>query len=229
MAISVSSTAAQTPAGRSFSSIKREVLDFVQATDSPRLNDIAGRAVNSAIDRVNIDVWEWLLTRETLTLVADDPDYPMATAHKKSRALFRLNTSSERDGRLSYLEPKVMYNEYPRAVGSGDPHVYTVRYDASAGWVVFFNRPPSSSFVTLYPTMEHHYYARMQRFAGDSETLGDLKAPPELAAYLVWQGRHAIATIHGLSSSLVREAKFEAARIYNDLRRDNNDTMPDWE
>jgi hypothetical protein len=229
MSIAVASSTAQTPAVPNFASLKRFVLDYLQQLDSPRNLDAAGRGINAALDRINMRVWNWSITYETLTLVADDADYAVDAAVKKPRKLLRLNSSSERDGWYHFKPPKTFLDEHPSATTSGTPTVYTVRRDPTAGWVVLFDVPPASGHVTTYPTARFHYYARVQHFTDDGDNLGDLNVPPEVWAYLGWQARHDMASAHAVSPTAIREASSQAAFLFRQLERDDRNEYTDWE
>jgi len=226
MSVAVGTTAAQTPLQPNFGGLKGQVAGYVQGKSLPAVLTDAGAAINSAINKINTKTWHWLNRQETLTLVTDQRTYTIAANFKKPYSLFRLDSNSKQQGRLVFQIPALFFaTEWSDAI-SGAPEHYTVR-NAPDDRLLTLSVPPSSTFVASFPTLQLSYYARLARFSDDGDTIGDLKAPPEVAEFLDWYAKWKVASTRG-SASQIRTANTAWKEIWRDLRTDDFDEQSDY-
>lgn len=226
MSVAVGTTTAQSPRNKNFGGLKSYVAAYVQGQNLSGVLSDAGMAVNSAIDYLNTTRWNFLHSSETLTLTASTASYTVAADLKRPLKLYRLNSSSERQGQINFKEHGVFFDELHSQTGDGFPTYYTI--PSSASRTLILDRAPDAAFVSQYPTLELRYYARILHFGSDGDTIGDLKAPPEVWTFLAWYARWDLACTRG-SASQVTVAERHWNRLYDKLRADNFDTLTDWD
>ena len=194
MSIAVGTTTAQTPLQANFGGLKKVVAAYVQGANITSILNDAGASLNAAIDKINTKEWNWLNREVTLSLANDTRTITIPANFKKPRKLTKRDTNGKTVGRYIFQIPKEFANSDWNDVNSGSPMHYTVR-NPSDDRLLTFSVPPTSSFVTTWPTARMTYKARMQHFSDGNDTLGDLGVPPELRNFLVWYARWEIATI----------------------------------
>lgn len=225
MGIGVGTSSAQTPLNRNFGGMKKYVAAYVQGAQLTSVLADAGAAINGAVDFVNMNRWKFLHKSDTITLTADTASYTTPADLKRPLKLYRLNGSSERQGQIDFREQDVFFDELHAQTGSGFPTYYTI---PSAGVrTLLLDRAPSSDFVTQYPTLELRYYARLQNFSDDGDTIGDLNAPPELWSFLAWYARWDLASVRAPRQADAAERHWKT--MFTRLRADDLDTLTDWD
>ena len=226
MSVTVGATTAQTPSQANFGSLKGSVAAYVQGQNLPSVLSDSGIAVNAAIDHLNTRNWHWLGRQGTITLTADTRTYSVPANFKRPRKFSKLDTNSKTVGRYDYLIPKVFLDCDFDNTASGSPTVYTVR-NASDDRLLTFDVPPSTAFATSWPTGTLSYFARMQHFADDGDTIGDLLAPPDVRNFLLWYARWEMAGIRGTATQ-VQEADRAWNRAWVALMKDDTNEQTDW-
>lgn len=223
MAVGVGASVTQTPGARSLSGLKRFVLNYIQGISDPDLESQAKEGVNGGIDLINSRVWKWNYTSQSLTTSATD-SYSLNASFHKPIALQRLNSSSQRTGRLRWLEPSVFFKEKDIATSTGTPLYYTVTSHQNDGNLVL-EKTPDSSFISSYPTLKLWYVPRVAYLSSDSDTLD---APPEFGSLVGWYGRWEMASVRG-QIALADRAERAYNIWWNRLVADDNDSMTDWD
>ena len=227
MAVGVGTSTAQTPLNTNFAGLKRFVANYVQGADQPSILGVAGDAITAGIDILNTKLWNWSIKTQTITTVSSDADYSLNADFKKPRKLFRNDTSGNRTGWLNFKEPKAFMDQHPAAISDSVPGVYTV-INPTANPVLLLNFPPAADWVTSYPTLTLYYYSRVQHFGGNSQTMSDIGAPPEVWTFLGWYGRWDLAATRSDSRSVERAFSMWN-RMLRDLKADDGDVQTDWE
>ena len=204
------------------SELMRSVADYVQGADQPDILDISRRSLNRGIDRVNSRTWKDLTTTQTITLVADQRTYDLAANIKKPLHCERMNGSSAAEGRYYYKEYKSLLEEHVYQSTSSSPSVYSIDYAARK---FVFNIPPSSDFVSSWPTAKLTAYIRLPYLTQPDDVHG---APGEFNGYLIWEARAELAAIRGQDRS-ARFAEQKAASLWRGLIANDSDQMTDWD
>lgn len=226
MSIGVGSSSALTPRQESFAGLKKQVAAYVQGSQLTSVLADAGYAINAAIDKLNTRGWHWLNRTEDITLEADTRTYTVAADFKKPFALLQIDSDSKEQGRIYYQMPKQFLDTEWSESSSGQPEFYTVR-NVADDRLLTLSYAPDSVFVAKYPTLRLHYYGRLQHLSDDGDTLGDIKAPPEIRNFLVWHARWEIASMRGSRGQ--QEAAERAWRMeWRNLIADDNDIQTDW-
>lgn len=217
--------AAPTPPHETFSSLKRSVVDIVQGADDVELLALAGRALNNAVRKLNTHNWNWSLRQQTITFVVDDADYNLNPDWKAPRKFQLNNSSAVRRSWLDWEPPKLFLDRRYDATQSGQPESYTV-INPSNALLVLLNIPPSSSWVTDFPTGTLQYYSRVNTYSQDDDVL-DI-GPSELDLFVLWYARWEMLIVRGEERALAL-----AFREWNDLlqrlRGDDREKATDWE
>ncbi len=226
MSVAVGTTTAQTPLQANFGGLKGVVAAYVQGASIPSILAGAGAAINAGIDKINTRPWNWLNREATLTLVADTRTITIPANFKKPRKLTRRDSNSKTVGFYRFQIPQEFAMTDWDDRSSGQPTHYTVR-NPSDDRLMTFNLPPTSAFVTSWPTARMTYYARLLHFSDSGDTLGDLGAPPELRNFLVWYGRWELSAIRS-SATQTREAKTMWQQEWLSLIRDDTNEQTDF-
>lgn len=222
MATTLAASTVVAPHPSSFASLKRYVVDYVQGVDDAELLDVAGRAINAAVDMLNAErSWIKVNRKQTIYLVADQIDYNINTDFKDPIYALLLNTSFMPTKRLNYKDYKTLALDNPNAEFSGSPWVYTIFYNER---LFSFVITPTQDFVSSTPYVELRYHNRLQYMTADSDTHG---GPPEFNAFIGWQARFDVATARG-ESNLARLAEIKALRVLDALKMSDNSTETDW-
>ena len=93
MAKTLGASTAYVTAPDSFASLKRYVVDYVQGGDDPDLLDVAGRAINRAIDSINMRHWQKLVGIQTIATTLNVTDYSLNNDVSAPRSLALLDSS----------------------------------------------------------------------------------------------------------------------------------------
>ena len=205
----------------SFGSLKRYAVDYVQGGDDPELLDIAGRAINKAIDRLNTRNWKKNTQRQRITTTLDLIDYTINKDVKEPRALGLTNLDQYPNGRLGFKSYKTMESEHPVATSPGTPKYYTVYYVER---LLSLDTRPNQAFVDTHPYMMFRYFRRIPYLVADSD---QLLAPSEMSSFVGWESRFDLAAVRG-ESSLSKLAAQKAFQAWTDLLADDADTATDW-
>lgn len=221
MATVVGSSVGYAPGAATAATLVRSVLDYCQGADAPSQRAVALRELNMAIDECNSRNWKKLISSQTITTVASDPDYDLDDAFRDPLTA-HLHDATGRKLRLGYAELRTFLDRYEDYADYASPEVYTINYDTRQ---FVFQGTPDATFVSSYPTVVLHYYRRLAYLAEDGDVHG---GPPEFNAFLVWQARAGYAAIRGDSNS-ARYAEAKAKQIYAELRRSDGNVVTDWE
>lgn len=219
MATAVPSSTSYTPGNLNAATMIRHVLNFVSSVGDSDLNTLAREGLNQGIDRINSVTWNKIYGIQTITLVADDDDYSVSSDHKDPIRLLRMR-SGVRDGRIPYKFHQTFFNEHPNAINSGYPNRYTIDYKQR---LLVLSRPPTSSYVTTWATLEYWYHRRLARLTQNSDTID---IPPEFEWFLIWTARMEVASDLYPEKSLLAERRVEA--LWRELRNQDFETETDW-
>jgi hypothetical protein len=197
--VPVVGSSSPTPAVRAFSDLKNEVARYVKAPNDTDALAAAGSCINNAIRRLNTRAWQWSLTYQDITLAASDASYSLAAAFKAPRHAELLDSSGNAKMRLDWALPKNFLEQFEDRSTNGDPHAYTVLNFQDAGELLL-SAPPSSSFVSAYPTLRLWYFPRLQVLAGDSDVMDE--CPSEVELFVTWYAKAEMAATYdpGLAS-----------------------------
>jgi len=217
----------QVPGGPSFATLKKNVAGYVQGANLTNVLTDAGAAINAAVDHFNTRNWHWLNKQETLTLVADTRTVTVAANFKRPRKLERLDTNSKTVDDYGYQIPKVFEDTGWDDTESGQPQYYTVR-NAVDDRLLTFNVPPSTAFITSWPTARLTYFARANHFSDDGNTLGSLEIPSEARNFLIWYARWELAAMRGTPTQ-INTANDAWMRAWVALMKDDNNLQTDWQ
>ena len=228
MSVGVAASTAATPLAKNFAGLKRYVVNYDQGTNDPHLLNVAGEAINAGIHQMNTRIWKWSMTRQAITTVASDPDYSLNADYHKPRTLFRVNTDGNREGRLSWLDPKSFYDEHTWSNTGGTPGVYTVDRPLQTR-LLLLNYAPTSDWVASYPTLHFYYLPRITLLSSDSDTMDTIKVPPEVWLLLGWYARWDFAMSRDQSVSKIDRADRMWRDLFKRLETDDNDEYTDWE
>jgi len=221
MAKTLQSSVALATAQDSFATLKRYVVDYVQGGDDPELLDIAGRAINRAIDRINAKTWIKLLARQTFTTTLNTAEYALNKDFKDPINLSLLNSGQYPAKRMPYVDYKSFEMEYPNAESPGYPTRYSIYYHTRT---LVLSLDPAQPFVDAYPYMALLYHKRIPYLAKDSDRQ---ETTPEFNGFIGWYARSDLAATRG-ERGLANDARGEAGSIWRDLRESDNTTDTDW-
>jgi hypothetical protein len=205
--------------------MRDDVMAYIQGdTTDTELQTLTRRALNNAIDKVNSRRWKKLIKTATITLADDTAVYTTSEGFpsdfKEPGMLLRLNSSSEREGRIPYKEVVSMTIERPRATVPGTPRYYTIDYASSE---LELEVPASAAFVAKYPTLQFYYYPRLARLSGDADTIA---TPVTYEWFFV---THAAATLAAQRGHQVLNfVASQSIDAWRELVKDDNDTQTDW-
>lgn len=212
------------PGTRSFATLKTVVARYVLMPDDEEGLAVAGDGINDAIRELNLERWYWALVSQDLTLAADDSDYTLNTAFSMPRAAELLDSSSNPVRRMAFMDWKTFTMSYPKRDTSGSPEVYTIRNVHDDG-LVQLSAPPSSSFVSSYPTLRVHYYKRIAILSGNAD---EIDVPSEVELYVTWSAKRYIAAIFDQNKLALADTM--ASRAWKALRRKNTiESDSDWD
>jgi len=220
MTTTLQSSVVKTPPGRTFSELKRAVVDIVQGANDPELLDVAGRSINNAIDELNLYNWIKLAGKQDITLSLNQADYSIQSDVKNPIGLGLWNNGAPKS-KLQFKEYRTLEEEHPWAVDSGWPMAYTIYYEERA---LSLNVLPNQSFIDNYDTMRLRFFRRVHHLVDDSQRL-DL--PSEFNSYVLWQARFDLASVRGEFAQADR-AGVKSARLLSQLRNDDHETETDW-
>lgn len=221
MAVVVPSSTSYTPSQSSMSSIISEAASFLQlGTLDAELDSVAKTAVNAGIAKINRHTWKKVWNQTVITTVASDADYSLPTDFKEPITLLRLDSDSNRDGRIAFVPHQSFMNELEIVSGDGSPDAYTIDYNQR---VLLLSSPPNAAFVSRYPTLRLVYHRRVAKLTQDSSTTG---LPPEFDDWLVLFTAERLAVMRDPEKR--NYIKSEQMESWRDLRRDDNEIQTDW-
>lgn len=221
MATAVDSSTSFSPGPMGCSDMVRAILDYIQGGDDAELRDVALREMNMAVDDLNVRNWQKITTTQTITLVAPDDEYELASDFKDTLQA-RLVRSSSRKNRLIYEPYRRFMERFKDRDSHTSPQFYTIDYSRR---MLVLEGPPSSDFVATYDSIDLDYYKRMAYLTCGSSTHG---GPPEFNSFLIWRGRAGVAAVRGERAAADR-AEAKSAMIFRELRISDGDLQTDWE
>ena len=210
------------PSSVTASEMIRYVLDYVQGSDEPHLRDVALRAINRSLDRINTVRWQKIVGYQDITFVASTQTYDLASDVKEPQTFMLLDSSDNLCRRLPFKEMGVMDWEHQVVSGTGYPQCYTLDYGQHQ---LRLERSPSSAFVAAYPTGRLRYYRRLAHLTQDSDQLG---IPADFDWFIGWSGRADMAAARG-ERAAASDAQREAREAWATLRQNDFDTQPDYD
>ena len=221
MALGVAEDDIYIPSPRTYESLKRDVLNYIQGTqDDTDLDSLAGRAINDGIDRINSRTWKKIVEKMDITTVADDDDYPLLLTVKEPMVLLELDSSSNRQGRLEFKDLKSFYTERPNATVSGTPSHYTIQPHQR---MLLLDVPASSGYVSQVPTLQFWYFRRIPHLTDEANKLD---IPPEFERLVINHAAAMLAAIRG--HQVFNFVRQEEELAWRELIRDDNEVQTDW-
>lgn len=212
-----------TPATRARSTLTTEVARYVLLPSDTTALSVAADGINDAIRKYNTTLWQSSLTYQDITLVASDATYSLSAPFNAPRAAELLDASGNATSVLSWYNPKSFGLYYPDRQGDGSPDAYTC-FNADADGILDLNVPPSSTFITEYPTLRLRYYAKVAYLTADGHYFD---GPSEVESFLCWHARAYVASI--FDPPKVPYAEQKAAEFWNLLkRREVVEQLRDW-
>ena len=174
----------QSPAVTQFSVLYGQVQSYVMSPSDTSAATLAKRWINDAIRKLNQRNWSWSLAAATITFTAGEGgrEYALQTNYKAPRSFELLDSSSRIVGNLAYRPPRTFDEEFPDRA-STDPSAYTVFNVLDNGYLTL-SGPPSSGWVTAYPTGRLRYYKRIALLSGDTDLI---VAPTEVEPFVLWR------------------------------------------
>jgi hypothetical protein len=223
MAITPGNQTSQTPANQQFSALQTEVARFVKAPNSTEILGVAGDGINDAVRRMNSRIWEFNLTSEEITLVADQKEYDVDDTLKLPRHVEFLNSSTVAVGRIFYIPPKDFLIRFADRTGSGEPRYYTVLNPRNYGQMTF-NIAPSSSWISTYPKVRHWFYRYIQTLTNATDTLA---IPNDAERVILWGAKQYVAELYG-NDSQVAMAVRNYREAWDELKKQHRRDDTDW-
>jgi hypothetical protein len=215
--------ASQTPAGRIRSVLATEIARFVKAPSSTEVTTAAVDAIEDAIRFLNTRPWEFNLTSEEITLVADQKEYSVDATVKLPRHVECLDSSDVAKLRIPYLPPKTFLTMFQDRATGGSAMAYTVLNPYNYGQLTL-NRSPSAAFVAQYPKIRHWFYRYIQFPASDADVID---VPAEVERVLVWKAKVYIAELYGNAQQRqMAQANFREA--WEELKKQHRRDDTDW-
>lgn len=222
MAKTLAHSAAISPGQRSFATLKRYVVDYVQGGDDPELLDIAGRAINKSIDLLNAArMWIKMTGKQDIVTTLDVADYQLNKDFKDPIELVLMDINQYPKSKLDYLPYRLLTLEIPDGTEAGKPEAYTIYYQER---LLSLARAPVQNWVDTYPYMRLRYHQRLVHLVGEGDIHG---GPPEFDAFISWRARFDIAAVRG-ERGLASLAHQESDAILSALRRSDNEILSDW-
>lgn len=219
----VSGSWSPTPATRQRSTLVAEVLRYVMLPNDTDAQSVAADAINDAIRKYNLQHWHSSLTYQDISLSADTANYDLSAPFKSPRHAELLNSSGEPERYLNWYDSKTFGLAFPRATASGTPVAYTC-YNSESDGKLTLSVPPTSDFVTSYPTLRLRYYAKIAYLSNSSDTFD---GPSEVESFLCWHARMYLASIY--DQSKVPFAKSQADEFWGMcIRSDAENQETDW-
>lgn len=213
------------PGCQDFATLKDRVARYVRAPDDAEVRTSIGYEINDAIRELNTRNWLWAITSSDITLTASTADYTIPTDFRAPRILERLNTLSQRDGRIPWIEPKTFMDRTPSSTVDGSPSLYTVRNFTNSQQLTL-DVAPDSGFVGQWPTLRLRYYRRLPTLTNDSDCLD---CPSEVELFIVWAARYAAALQMDTTAYRIQPALAEKKAIWARLTAsDTESEVGDW-
>lgn len=209
------------PGATNLATMQREVLSWcVLPQEDPELNDLAGSGINDGILKLSTRNWRKLLRRQDIPLEVDEPEYELNQDFRAPRQAQLLDSSDRMIGRIEYKEQKTFDLEHVARDQSGDPYIYTIRYEQRGLELCV---PPAQGYVDRFPTLRLRYHYRHPKLIAPASTLS---LPPEYELFVKWHAREYVAGIS--APARVREANFQAMLAWDALVSDDCNDNTDW-
>lgn len=219
----LASSTDSSPGKRSLAELRKYLLAYTQTPpEDAESNDLATIAVNTAIDRLNTENWIKTIKIQDVTLVANQSLYEAQLDVKQPRHAHLLNASSQKKGRLYYVDPKSFDMEAQEVTGSGNPSCYTFRHNERV-WEL--DTPVSSGFLTQFPTLRFRYFRFFPHLVNPSDAFD---APGSFWSFVGWHGRADFAAVKGRVEK-ARFAQDRADDYLNALMNDDANFIGDWD
>lgn len=209
MAEAVSGSFSPTPGTSTLTKLKKEVASFILAPSDTDALEVAEMGVKEAIRKVNGRNWKFMRTTDDISTVASTRTYSLQASFLAPEHCELLNSSSNPNGMLHWLAPKEFNRTFRERSSTGSPSHYTVQNARDTG-VIELSRPPSSGFVTSYPTLRLRYYAAVA-FPTDAAVLD---VPVWLEPAVSWWAKMYIASVYDERKVGI------ASRFFSDCWRD---------
>lgn len=221
MTVVVDGSGTTTPGASSLADLRRCVLDYVQGSDDSHLLDVATRAINMAIDKVNAVPWKRMQSTQDIDFVAGTISYDLSATFKEAAHCELLNSSDLPIGRIYYKGLKTLMEENADRSTNGEPLYYSIDHPNRT---FVLDRPPSSAFISNFPKARLWAKTRLARLTNAADQHG---GPPEFDRFLCWDARADVAAVRGHSSSADRAMR-AAEQIFRLLRVDDKAMVQDW-
>ena len=217
--------ASQTPAGTTLTNLKIEIARFVKAPTSAEVLGVASDGVNDGIRFMNARPWEFNLTSEEITVVADQKEYSVDATMKLPRHLEALNSSDVSLRRIPYLPPKTFLSAFPNRTGSisGGSYAYTVLNPYNYGQLTL-SFAPTAAFVAAYPKFRHWFYRYIQFPASDADVID---VPNDVERVIVWKAKQYVGELYG-SDRHVAVARHNFKEAFEELKKQHRRDDTDW-
>ena len=216
--------ASQTPTGTTLTNLKIEIARFVKAPTSAEVLGVASDGVNDGIRFMNTRPWEFNLTSEEITTVADQKEYAVSAECKLPRHLEALNSADVSLRRIPYMPPKSFLSAFPNRTGTGSaPVAYTVFNPFNYGQLSL-SFAPTAAFVAAYPKFRHWFYKYIQ-FPADNSDVIDV--PNDAERVIVWKAKLYVAELYG-SDRHVTVARYNFKEAFTELKKQHRRDDTDW-
>jgi len=215
--------ASQTPAGTTLTNLKTEVARFVKAPNSAEVLGVCSDGINDGIRFMNSRPWEFNLTSELLTLVADQKEYAIDATVKLPRHVECLDSSSVARMRIPYVPVKDFLTGFQDRSNSGQPLAYTVLNPYNYGQMSF-STAPNAAFVAKYPKIRHWFYRYIQFPSGASDVID---VPNDVERVIVWKAKLYIAEMYG-NEKHISIARYNFKEAWDELKKQHRRDDADW-
>jgi hypothetical protein len=183
----VIATNTPTPQTRPFSEMKQVVARYVKGPQDTEVLELAGQALNEGIRKVNTELWQFALSYDDVVLAAGTADYPVPTDWLAPRTASLLDADGNPVSHLDWFDPKMFDHTFPTTTDG--VCAYTV-FNKTGTLQVTLNASPDAAFVGTYPNLRLRYFANVQFYADDQDTL---LAPSYVELFLLWFARFEVA------------------------------------
>jgi hypothetical protein len=215
--------ASQTPAGTILTNLKIEVARFVKAPTSTEVLGVASDGIDDGIRFMNTRPWEFNLTSEEITLVADQKEYDVGATVKLPRHVEALDSSDVASVRIPYLPVKDFLLGFQDRSQSSQPLAYTILNPYNYGQMTF-SGAPNAAFVAKYPKIRHWFYRYIQFPASDADVID---VPNDAERVIVWKAKLYVAELYGNEKHIaIARANFKEA--WTELKKQHRRDDTDW-
>jgi hypothetical protein len=217
----VIATNTPTPQTRPFSEMKQVVARYVKGPQDTEVLELAGQALNEGIRKLNSELWQFALSYDDVTLASGTADYAVPTDWLAPRNAQLLDAAGAVSSWLNYYDPKTF------------DATFTTETDGVCGYTVFnktgdlqitLNAEPDAAFVAATPTLRLRYFANIQFYADEQDTL---LAPSYVELFLLWFARFEVAAYWDASMAPTAERMWRE-QWASMKRLDARSQVSDW-